>query len=79
MNEFQIANHRRQLNFMENLRDASPRENPVVFFRPASQKIAIHDPLYGTCLATCTHHDNAKIESLVAARLGYAVNGVRTG
>jgi hypothetical protein len=54
-------------------------ETPMAFFRPNSRQIAVYEPLHGTCLAECASHDDARIVALVAARIGFRVNGVRAG
>jgi hypothetical protein len=54
-------------------------EIPVVFFRPSNDRIAVYDPLNGTCLARCASLDDPKVVSQVAAKLGYSVDGIRTG
>jgi hypothetical protein len=46
-------------------------EFPVAFFRPSGRQVAVYDPLNGTSLAECSIRDDAKVVSLVAARLGY--------
>jgi hypothetical protein len=53
------------------------REVPLVLFRPASDQIAVYDPAHGTGVAECSIRDDAKVISLVAARLGYRVDAVR--
>jgi hypothetical protein len=53
------------------------QEVPVVFFRPADRQVAVYEPIHGTCLAQCAIRDDAKVVSLVAARLGYQSAGVR--
>ena len=52
-------------------------EVPVAFFRPNSSQIAVYEPLHGTCLAECACRDDAKVVSLVAARLGLRPDSVR--
>jgi len=52
-------------------------EFPVAFFRPGGRQVAVYDPLNGTSLAECSILDDAKVVSLVAARLGYRSDGVR--
>lgn len=52
-------------------------ELPVAFFRPGGRQVAVYDPLHGTSLAECSISDDAKVVSLVAARLGYSSEGVR--
>jgi hypothetical protein len=52
-------------------------EVPVAFFRPSAKQIAVYEPLHGTCLAECSIHDDAKVVSLVAAKLGYSAENVR--
>ena len=54
------------------------QEIPVLFFRLTSQRIAVYDPMHGTCLASCACRDDSKIVSYVAAKLGYSVDGVRS-
>ncbi len=53
------------------------RAVPVVFFRPSASEIGLYDPLHGTCVATCTLQDDAKVVALAAARLGYDAREVR--
>ncbi len=55
------------------------QEIPMLFFRPASQRIAVYDPLHGTCIASCECHDDSRIVSYVAVKFGYSVDGVRSG
>ncbi len=52
-------------------------ELPVAFFRPGGRQVAVYDPLQGTSLAECSISDDAKVVSLIAARLGYSSEGVR--
>ena len=54
-------------------------EVPLIFFRPTSERVAVYDPLHGTCLAKCACHDDAKVVSQIAAELGYSVDAIRTG
>lgn len=53
------------------------QERPFVFFRPSDRQVAVYEPVHGTCLADCGIRDDAKVVSLVAARLGYHPEGVR--
>ena len=52
-------------------------EFPVAFFRPGGRQVAVYDPMNGTSVAKCSILDDAKVVSLVAARLGYRSDGVR--
>ncbi len=52
-------------------------ETPVAFFRSNSKPIAVYEPLHGTCLAECSIRDDAKVVSLVAAKLGFHADSVR--
>ncbi|MGA2018646.1 MAG: hypothetical protein ABSH26_17025 [Opitutaceae bacterium] len=52
-------------------------ELPVAFFRPGGRQVAVYDPQHGTSLAECSISDDARVVSLVAARLGYSSEGVR--
>lgn len=53
------------------------REIPVVYFRPAPDRIAVYDPQSGTATAETALTDAAHIVVLVAARLGYTPDSVR--
>ncbi len=55
------------------------QEIPVIFFRLTNDRVAVYDPLNGTCLARCGSLDDPMVVSQVAVRLGYAVDGIRTG
>lgn len=52
-------------------------EFPVAFFRPSARQIGVYDPMHGTSVAECSIRDDAKVVSLVAARLGYSAGHVR--
>ncbi len=52
-------------------------EIPVVFFRPARGVIGVYDPVHGSAIIDCTVRDDAKLAGLIAAKLGYHVEGVR--
>lgn len=48
---------------------------PLVFFRPQNGQVAVYELSHGTCVAACSVRDDAKVVSLVAARLGYQFGG----
>lgn len=52
-------------------------EKPVLFFRLATNVIAVYDPLHGTAVAETAETEAAAVVRLVAARLGYKVSSVR--
>jgi hypothetical protein len=53
------------------------QELPVAFFRGEGRQVGVYEPNCGTCLAECSIRDDAKVVSLVAARLGYRPEGIR--